>query len=276
MSLAKDLSSILRNFKNKLFQVIPIFNFQSLGYAYCPVTEQRKCHYLLQPNGSKTLVVEGARFLIPNSVKYFKDKSYNYRCLSCNLKDEYEKSRTDQYGFEANVKLIVSVSSNGKWSRDDKSSNRSTIVSVLFEKRICSLQIDTPDDHVTEDFIREMTALPDKYQDDTAEKFKQFFGKYGTHLVVSQNIGGFIKVDCNVEEARYTANSHSEVTVKAEGIIKKLIAGGSYSRDETFKQLNEVGVTSEQILIRGGNPPMISSLRFEVLFFGIDANCIHT
>ncbi|OXA50413.1 GTPase IMAP family member 7 [Folsomia candida] len=244
IGLFKDL-----NIGGDFDEITPDLNFHALGTAYCPVTECLKSHYLFSSTNDKNkLQVEKSKFLIPKYVQPYVQNKAIFKSISCYSKHDYERSKAEQYSFDAGLNLVVSVSSTGRWTSETTTTNQDIIISILFEQQVCSLHIDNPEQYVSQDFLKVLNGLPATYTADTADEFRQFFAKYGTHVVSKQSLGGWIKFDCHIGQTSFTNQTKEQIEAKAQGVFKKIISGGGgYSTQTAFNELQQVGMTDEQV-----------------------------
>ena len=242
-------------------ELVPTFDFHSLGYAFCPVTESKKGHFVLNTENQTTLVVgSNSKFLVPDFAKIYKCKETSFRKLSYENKEGYEFSKKSQYGLDIDAKLIVGVSSSGKWIRDAHSSGQDSEVSVVTEICLASISIDNPEKFVAEDVITALRHLPSSYKNEP-EKFNEFFSKFGSHFVNRVKLGGSVKMDCKIKTASYDSDMESKIEAKASGIFKLISAGGNYSTESACKELESIGISDTRITITGGTPPVVTALQ---------------
>lgn len=236
--------------------------FQSLGSAYCPVTEMSKQCVLKEVLGTETLKVGDAKFFIPTYMKYYEDSTTHFLCPTCNTKEDYERDKMKQYEFEEDMKLIVAVNSNGRWIATISNSDEYKI-SVIYEIRVCSLQIGNPNAHIDPELLTAIDSLPrtyDKEYKENSDAFQQFFRMYGTHFVCRQALGGYMKFSFFIDKDICSVEKKGAVEAEVEGLLDDLIAGRELIGETVWMKMQNAGIFGEQLTLRGGKPPLISSL----------------
>ncbi|ODM92609.1 Protein hedgehog [Orchesella cincta] len=247
--------------------IVPQYNFSSLGCGFCPVSEEVKPVYLLSETGdasalqSKVIEIESSKFLIPNFINAYIKKTSRFQRISFYEKEEYQNHMKASYGIEAGFKLIVSASSEGRWISGAQGSYGSSLVKMVQEIQMATFKLDNPRGRVTHSkFIQELNSLPSTFTNDTAKDFRNFFSKWGTHIIYEEAVGGSIQLKCTLQSTSLTKEKLQEIEGQVSAIFKGFSGSGHVETDALSKGLKTVGVSNEQLEIDGGDPPAIITL----------------
>jgi len=246
---------------------------QTLGYGFCPVTEEIKYVNLMDNENSSSfqrIRIDDLTFLIPTGIKAFANKTSRFRRLTFFDKDELQTHMETSYGIEAGMKLIVSASLDGKWTSSDTKSINSSMINFSQEICLVTLKIDNVEKQVTNQmFLQELNSLPADYRGRTAATFRRFFSKWGTHIIYEVVLGGAFQLKCRSNKKSLTKNSLWEIEGEVSGKLAKIIpASGNFGRESNSKNIESSEIAFEIREIIGGNPPpllTVDSLNFNQL-----------
>lgn len=237
------------------YDILSILMSSSLGDAYCPVTEENKCHYLLHRGRSESLVeVEG--LILPKWIKIGIGSEMRLRCTTFNTKEDYELNRKIGYGIkDSSLEFIVDNEVNearGKWTCEV---DESFTVSILYERVTRTMQIQDPKKHVSQRFLSTLKDLPEEFNSEEEEAFLKFFKDFGTHMVWTAYFGGFVKFDCYITAEQLKNSSTRRIGLQAAEILKEYFVEGKYKDYQpVMDRLSCIGITWTNISVYGGDP----------------------
>ncbi|CAL8129042.1 unnamed protein product [Orchesella dallaii] len=137
------------------------------------------------------------------------------------------------------------------WESSNEEKEEQKIICCQIEKSLAKFQIDDPDIVLNRcpKFKEGLIHLVES--EETEKKFKNFFERWGTHVVTEQEVGGGIYIFCRVSSS---ISKMTQATLELQ--FKTLFQNGSAKIGTKFgptiESLKKLGMSNEQIIIKGG------------------------
>jgi len=232
----------------------PLVNFPLLGRGFCPVTEVTKPLSALQD--SQELVdrqLGNHKFTVPSNVSLNPKNSSNLHNIVFESKEKYVEQRKLSYGIEGRIPLVIQCEARGRWVDDETVKQSNVKIGVLHEDITGVARVNLDEPKFSKSFLQDVNNLPAVYSSETQGKFNLFFGKWGTHFIIEQYMGGAIKIDFTIEKGRYTNATNQQLKSEVTGMYNGFRAAPGIQGESRVEKLYSLGVTDRQIYVQGGN-----------------------
>lgn len=237
-----------------------LFNFQSMGRGFCPITETVKpVHPFRNLGPTRKVDIGNSKFLIPSRINVTQDTGSKYRRLTFLERSEYQNHKKAEYGIHGNTGFVFQGNSEGRWLKNKDLTQESSELLLRHEIQIARFSLDNHREIELDIYLkRDLESLPEEYD---PEQYSAFFSRWGTHFIHDETVGGALQMKCSISKNATRNEELNSIDANISTIFDALCTvGADHNVSRTLTELRMLGVSNEALEYTGGISPLLQTL----------------